>query len=394
MRAVVYRGAHNMQVEEVDKPKIEHSTDAIIKVTSAAICGSDLHMYEGRTDVEEGRIFGHEILGVVDEVGNGVQQLKVGDRVVLPFNIACGNCINCVRGYPNACYVMDPEGDAGAAYGFGGMGTYHGGQAEYVRVPYIDFNGVKLPGKPHDEYEDDFLMLADIMPTAYHSNVLANVDLGHAVVIYGAGPVGLLAVMSAKLKGAADIYIVDHYKDRLDKAKELGAIPINSDNGNPIEQIRKHRSYINPMLRDGEEPFAQGVLSGIDAVGYQAHNLQNTDEEDHASVIRDLTEILAPTGGLGSIGVYLPSDPGAEGKAKEGVYDLPWGTMWYKGLSIGTGQCPVKNYIEPLREVILSGHANPGTIVSHHISIDEAPSIYEKFDKRTEGVTKAVITFK
>lgn len=394
MKAVVYGGGtKDVSVEEIAKPEIEKPTDMVLKVTSAAICGSDLHMYEGRAEGAKGKTLGHEILGVVDEAGSGVQQLKKGDRVVLPFNVACGNCFNCVRGLPNMCYVNDPEGDAGAAYGFAGMGPFSGGQAEYVRVPYADFNGVKLPGKAGDKFEDDFLMIADIFPTAYHANVLANVQVGHSVVIYGAGPVGLLSVTSARLRGAADVYVVDHYEDRLAKAEELGAIPINSDKGKPTDQILRHRKYIKPMLRPGEEPVAQGVLSGIDAVGYQAHDLTDTNHEDHARVMRDLTELLLPTGTLGSIGVYLPADPGAEGKAQQGVYELPWGTMWYKGLKIGTGQCPVKNYSEQLRELIYSGHASPGTIVSHHISIDEAPEYYERFDKREKGVMKAVIRF-
>lgn len=393
VKAVVYDGTRKVAVRSVPKPEIEVPTDIILKVTSAAICGSDLHMYEGRTDVEKEKVLGHEILGVIDEAGDGVHQFKKGDRIVLPFNISCGGCLNCVRGFPNMCYNTDLEGDAGAAYGFAGMGPFNGGQAEYVRVPYADFNAIKLPGKPGDKFEDDFLMLADILPTAYHANVLANVQVGHSVAIYGAGPVGLLSVMSARLRGAADIYIVDHYKDRLAKAKELGAIPINSDEGDPIEQIRKHRAYIKPMLRPGEDPVAQGVMSGIDAVGYQAHDLSNTENEDHAGVLRDLTELLMPTGSLGSIGVYLPADPGAKGKAKEGIYELPWGMMWYKGLKIGTGQCPVKNYGEQLRELVFSGHANPGTIVSHHIAIEEAPAMYERFDRRENGVIKAVIRF-
>lgn len=188
MKAVIYRGARDMRVEEVEDPKIELPTDIILKVTSAAICGSDLHMYEGRTDVEEGRIFGHEIMGIIHEVGEAVQLLKVGDRVVLPFNIACGTCFNCTRGFTNACLYFSEEGGAGAAFGYVGMGPYRGGQAEYVKVPFADFNALKLPGKPHDKHEDDFLMLADVFPTAHHAATLAKVAAGHSVAIYGGGP--------------------------------------------------------------------------------------------------------------------------------------------------------------------------------------------------------------
>src|SRR5438309_10424635 len=150
MKAVTYEGTKTVKVQAVDNPKIEEPTDAILKVTSAAICGSDLHMYGGRTGVEKGKILGHEIMGVIDEVGDGVRQIKRGDRVVLPFNIACGYCYNCLRNWTNACLTLNPE-SAGAAYGYAAMGPYSGGQAEYVRVPYADFNALKLPGEAHDK---------------------------------------------------------------------------------------------------------------------------------------------------------------------------------------------------------------------------------------------------
>lgn len=397
MKAVRYRGAKDMRVEEVENPKIEAPTDVILKVTSTAICGSDLHMYEGRTDVEEGKIFGHEVMGIIDQAGDAVQLLHKGDRVVLPFNIACGTCFNCCRGFTNACLFMSEEGSAGAAYGYAGMGPYRGGQAEYVRVPFADFNALKLPGVPHDENEDNFLMLADILPTAFHAATLAKVATGHSVAIYGGGPVGLLSVMSARLMGAADIYLVDPVPSRLDKAKELGAIPVNPADGDPVKQIRKARRSIalKDAARPGEELLLHGVLSGIDAVGYQAHNLQNIDEERHQQVIEQLVNLTLPTGALGVIGVYVPQDPGGNDEnAREGVYPLPFGQLWHKGLSLGTGQAPVKRYNTHLRDAIIAGQANPGTIVSHHISINEAPEYYERFCRREDGVTKVVITFR
>lgn len=394
MKAVVYGGGtKTVRVEDVEDSKLEHPNDAILKVTSSAICGSDLHMYEGRTPAEEGKVFGHEIMGVIDQVGDGMQQLQKGDRVVLPFNIACGTCNNCVHGFPNLCYFYAEGADAAAAFGYAGMGPYRGGQAEYVRVPSADFNSIKLPGKPGDEYEDGFLMIADIFPTAYHACLMADVSVGKSTVIYGAGPVGLLSVMCAVMLGAGNVYVVDHYPDRLEKAKELGAIPINSDDGNPVEQIRKHREYIKPAMRIGEDMVPLGVPSAIDAVGYQAHDLTDTSQEDHTRVMDDLAELLLPGGALGSIGVYLPGDPGETGPAAEGKYTLPWGKLWYKGVKIGTGQAPAKRYGEYLRNAIVAGHANPGTIVSHHITIDEAPDMYERFDRREKGVRKAVIKF-
>lgn len=391
MKAVVYKGPKKVVVENVDDPVIQEPTDAILKVTSAAICGSDLHMYEGRTVAEKGTIFGHEIMGIVEQVGEAVAQIKVGDRVVLPFNIACGQCFNCVRGFTNACLFLNPDA-AGAAYGYSGMGPFSGGQAEKVRVPYADFNALKLPGKAGDELEDHFLMLADIFPTAYHANILAKVDMGHSVAIYGAGPVGLLSVMSAKLRGAAHIFMIDHHADRLAKAEEFGAIPIDFTKTDAQKFIadfaKKHHTE---AARPGEEKM-NGVLSGIDAVGYQALDFKDPSQEEHEEVIEGLADIVEPTGAIGLIGVYMPEDPGANNEqAKKGILPLPIGKLWNKGISIGMGQCPVKQYDAFLRETILSGQAKPGDIVSHHVGLEEAAEWYERFDKREDGVIKIVL---
>jgi glutathione-independent formaldehyde dehydrogenase len=391
MKAVIYKGAKNVAVEEVEDPKLSKPTDIIVKVTSAAICGSDLHMYEGRTGADEGTILGHEIMGIIEEVGDAVQQLKVGDRVVLPFNIGCGSCFNCTRGWTSACLFVNPNA-AGAAYGYAGMGPYRGGQAQKVLVPFGDFNALKLPGKDNDEFEDDFLMLADIFPTAFHAAELAKVGTGYSVAIYGAGPVGLLSVMSARIKGAAHIFIVDHHDDRLAKAEEFGAIPINFTKDDPKKFIADFVSqHHSEATRPGEEKMS-GVLAGIDAVGYQALDQSKPTQERHNQVIEELAELVEPTGAIGLIGVYLPEDPGAsDDKAKKGIHSIPLGTMWNKGITIGMGQCPVKQYNVFLREDIIAGLVKPGSVVSHHISIDEAPEYYERFDKREDGVIKIVI---
>lgn len=391
MKAVVYTGTKSVEVREVADPKIQQPTDIVVRVTSAAICGSDLHMYEGRTNVEEGKIFGHEIMGIVDTVGDAVKQLRPGDRVVLPFNLACGSCFNCNRGWTNACLFLNPE-SAGAAFGYAGMGPYDGGQAEKVLVPYGEFNALKLPGTPGDENEDDFLMLADIFPTAWHATKLAKVDVGHSVAIYGAGPVGLLSVLSAKLQGAGPIFVIDHHEDRLKMAKEFGGIPINFTKNDPQKFIADMAAKTgNPAARPGEERM-NGVLCGIDAVGYQALDFDDPTSEQHAQVVVQLAELVEPTGAIGLIGVYLPADPGGnDEQAKQGTYPIPLGTLWDKGISIGMGQCPVKKYDSFLRQTIVAGNAKPGSIVSHHISIDEAPEYYERFDKREDGVTKVVI---
>lgn len=391
MKALVYHGPKTVSVDEVDDPKISKPTDAIIKVTSAAICGSDLHMYEGRSPAEKGVVFGHEIMGIVEEVGTGVQQIKVGDRVVLPFNIACGLCFNCTRGYTNACLNLNPDG-VGAGYGYAGMGPYRGGQAEKVLVPYVDFNALKLPGKALDEHEDDFLMLADIFPTAWHATKLAKVDVGHSTAIYGAGPVGLLSVLSAKLQGAGPIFIIDHHEDRLKLAEQFGAIPINFTKNDPIKFIEDvARKSSNDMAQPGEEKMT-GVLSGIDAVGYQSLSFGDPTSEKHHEVIHSLADLVQPTGSIGLIGVYFPEDPGANDEnAKKGVFPIPLGTLWDKGITVGMGQCPVKQYDAFLRQAVVTGAASPGKIVSHHISLNEAPEFYKRFDDREDGVIKVVI---
>ncbi|MBV8833216.1 MAG: glutathione-independent formaldehyde dehydrogenase [Acidobacteriaceae bacterium] len=385
MRAVVYKGKDKVAVEEVSDPKIEMPTDAIVKVTTAAICGSDLHMYEDRSSAKPGCVFGHENMGVVEEIGPGVTSIKKGDRVVLPFNIACGFCFNCTRGYTSACLTMNPK-VAGAGYGYADMGPYRGGQAEYLRVPYVDFNALKLPGTPGDQHEDDFVLLADIFPTGWHAAVLAGVKSGDSVGIFGAGPVGLLAAHSCFLMGAAEVYLVDRAPDRLQRAQKIGAVPIDFSKGDPVKQIKEHRKsnkQLQEALREGEREKLTGVNCAIDAVGYQAQSGQDPKKEDPMQTIKWATQVLNPTGGLGLIGVYFPGDPGGpDEKAKQGIYEVPLGELWTKGISIGQGQAPVKKYNAYLRDLIIAGRAKPDFIVSHRLPLSEAPHAYEQFDKR------------
>ncbi len=376
-----------MAVEEVPDPKIENPNDAIIKITSAAICGSDLHMYEDRSSASPGCVFGHENQGTVAEIGPGVTALKKGDRVVLPFNIGCGFCFNCTRGFTNACLTLNPK-VAGAGYGYADMGPYRGGQAEYLRVPFADFNALKLPGTPGDQWEDDFVLLADILPTGWHSAVVANVKSGDSVAVFGSGPVGLLAAHSALIMGAAEVFVVDRAPERLKRAEEIGAIAIDFSKGDPTEQIkdqRKSNKALQQSLRPGEEKMS-GVNCAIDAVGYQAQSGKNPDQEDPMQTIKWAAEILNPTGSLGLIGVYFPGDPGgADEKQKKGLYEVPLGTLWSKGITIGQGQAPVKKYNAYLRDLIIAGKAKPSFIVSHRLPLSQAPEAYEEFDKRGQG---------
>jgi len=393
MRAVVWKGPGKVSVDQVDDPRIESATDVLVRISTAGICGSDLHMYEGRTAAEPGVVMGHENMGVIEEVGSAVRQLGKGDRVVLPFNIACGTCFNCSRGYTSACLVTNDEA-AGAAYGYVGMGPYRGGQAELLRVPWGEANCIKLPGKPGDELEDDFLLLSDIFPTGYHAAEMARVQPGTTVAIFGAGPVGLLAAYSSMLRGAAEVYVVDSVEERLERAQQIGAIPIDFRQGAPADRIRELRLQ-NPLvrgaMRKGEEKMA-GVMCGIDAVGYQARDLDDPGREHPTSLTEQLVEVINPTGALGIIGVFLPEDPGGKDKAaRQGEYTLPWGKLWSKGIQIGMGQTPVKRYSLLLRDLIAAGRARPSFIVSRRIPLQEAPDAYARFDRREPGYTKVLI---
>jgi glutathione-independent formaldehyde dehydrogenase len=395
MKAISYNGVREMSVSNHPKPKIKKPTDALLRVTTSGICGSDLHMYDGRTPLEEGTVVGHEIMGVIEETGDAVASIQKGDRVVLPFNIACGFCFNCHRGRTEACLTMNPE-EPHAAYGYAGMGPYQGGQAEYVLVPYADFNCLKLPGKPGDEWEDDFLLLSDVFPTAFHATELANVSTGKTVAVFGAGPVGLLSAYCSLIKGASEVYVVDSVPERLQKAGELGATPINFTEGDAVEQIfklRKKNKGVQQSLRPGEEKM-EGVDCAIDAVGYQARSQKNPKEEHATQVLENCVKVVNATGSIGVIGVYIAPDPGAKDEqAKKGIFSFPFADFFDKGITIGSGQAPVKKYNEYLRDLIVNGKAKPSKIVSHHIDIDDAPEAYDKFDRRIEGYTKVLIRF-
>jgi len=393
MKAVVYKGTRKVKVEDVPEPRVEEPTDAIVRVTSSGICGSDLHMYDGHTSARPGMVLGHEPLGVVEEVGEGVSVVKEGDRVVMPFNVACGTCYNCLRGLSSACLVMNPE-SAGAAYGYAEMGPYRGGQAELLRVPRADWACLQLPGRPGDDKEEDFLLLSDVFPTAYQATEMAKVSPGKTVAVFGAGPVGLLSAYASVIKGASEVYVVDRSPARLEQARSIGAVPIDFTEGDPAQQIKERRKE-NAVVKDSLHPEMKldGVECGIDAVGYQAYGRQDPEEYDPAQVLSDLVNVVNPAGHLGIVGVYMPQDPKARNEQeRNGLLTIPFGLLWSKGLSMQTGQASVKNYHAPLRDLIVAEKAEPSFIVSDRVSIDEAPEAYAQFDKRDE-VTKAIIRF-
>lgn len=377
MQAVVYNGPREVSVSEVEDPRIEQPTDALVRITTTNICGSDLHMYEGRTDFETGRVFGHENLGVVEEVGDAVEKVKVGDWVVLPFNIACGHCVNCERGLTNYCLTAQPmENFAGAAYGFADMGPWQGGQAEYLRVPWADFNALRLPDDG-EEKQDDYVMVADIFPTGWHATEMAGLQPGETIVIYGGGPVGLMAAYSAMIKGACKVMVVDRHPDRLRLAESIGAVAIDDSKEDPVERVTRETNGL-------------GAHRGCECVGYQAHDHQG--QEHPNMTLNNLVKSVRFTGGIGVVGVFVPQDPGGVDElAKQGEVAFDFGEFWFRGQHMGSGQCPVKRYNRHLRNLIHAGRAEPSFIVSHRVGLDEAVHAYECFDKRADGWTKVLL---
>jgi glutathione-independent formaldehyde dehydrogenase len=374
MKALVYEGPRKVVVKDMPDAKIEKPTDVLVKMTTTNICGSDLHMYEGRTNMETGRILGHENLGVVTEIGKGVERIKVGDRVCLPFNIGCGFCKNCEKGLTGFCLTANP-GMAGAAYGFAGMGPYSGGQAEYLRVPFGDFNCLLLPPDA-EEKENDSVMLSDIFPTGYHATVLAGVEPGDSVVIYGAGPVGLMSAMSASIKGASKVMVVDTHPDRLALAEKMGAIPIDDSEGNAADQVLE--------MTGGE-----GADRGCECVGYQC---SCKGHEVPALTMNNLVKSVRATGGIGVVGVFVAEDPNSNDKLmQEGKLAFDFGSMWMKGQHIATGQANVKAYNRKLRDLIAAGKAKHSAIISHELKLERAPEAYEHFDARDDGWTKVIL---
>lgn len=375
MKALVYKGPRDVRIQKVPDAKIERPTDVLVRITTTNICGSDLHMYEGRTSVESGKVLGHENLGEVIAIGKGVDQVKVGDRVCLPFNIACGFCKNCERGLTGFCLTTNP-GNAGAAYGYAEMGPYDGGQAELLRVPYGDFNCLRLP-EDAVEKEKDYVMLSDIFPTGWHATELAGLQPGESVVIYGSGPVGLMAAHSAMIKGASKVIVVDRHPDRLRLAAEIGAIPVDDSDGSPEERVLE--------LTNGE-----GADRGCECVGYQCHD--PAGHEIPNMTMNALVKSVRPTGGIGVVGVFVPEDKkGADKMAKKGQIAFDLGEFFSRGQHMGTGQANVKAYNRHLAELIHVGRAKPSWIVSHELALEEAPFAYKHFDCRDDGWTKVIL---
>ncbi len=385
-QGVAYMGPGKVEVQDIDFPtfelqdgpgvnpanvgrKLPHA--AILKIVSTNICGSDQHMVRGRTTAPEGLILGHEITGEVIETGPGVEFIKKGDLCSVPFNIACGRCRLCKTGDTGVCLNVNPD-RPGSAYGYVDMGGWVGGQAEYVLVPYADWNLLKFPDKEQAmEKILDLTMLSDIFPTGYHGAYTAGVTSGSTVYVAGAGPVGLAAAYSAQLLGAAVVIVGDLIPERLEQARSFGCEAIDVSKGDP-------KDLIEQILGVPE------VDAAVDAVGFEARGHgADADHEAPATVLNSVMEVTRAAGRLGIPGLYVTGDPGAADEAaKVGSLSIRIGLGWAKSHSFTTGQCPVMKYHHGLMQMILNDRAQIAKAVNATIvSLGEAPQGYKDFDK-------------
>jgi len=339
-------------------------------VVSTNICGSDQHMVRGRTTAPTGMVLGHEITGEIIETGSDVEYLKVGDLVTVPFNVACGRCRTCREQQTGVCLNVNP-GRAGGAYGYVDMGGWIGGQAEYVMVPYADFNLIKFPDKAQAmEKIKDLTMLSDILPTGFHGAVSAGVGVGSIVYVAGAGPVGLAAAASAYILGAAVVMIGDMNAERLKHAASVGYVPIDLTKSKDLGEL------IAQVVKKPE------VDAAIDAVGFEARAHGKGGEEAPATVLNSLMTVVRAGGAIGIPGLYVTEDPGAKDEAaRTGNLSMRFGLGWAKSHRFATGQTPVLKYNLQLMQAILHDRLPIAKIVNATvISLDKAPQGYKDFD--------------
>jgi glutathione-independent formaldehyde dehydrogenase len=384
-RGVAYMGPGKVEVHDIDYPKLElrdgpgvnpanvgRKTEhgVILKVVTTNICGSDQHMVRGRTTAPENLVLGHEITGEVIECGRDVEFIEVGDVCSVPFNIACGRCRNCKEGKTGICLNVNPA-RPGAAYGYVDMGGWVGGQAEYVMVPYADWNLLKFPDRDQAlEKIRDLTMLSDIFPTGFHGCVTAGVKPGSTVYIAGAGPVGIAAAVGAQLLGAAVVIVADLVESRLAQARSIGCETVDISKGDPKDQVEQ-------ILGVPE------VDCAVDAVGFEARGHgEGSAKEAPATVLNSLMELTAAGGAIGIPGLYVTGDPGGiDEAAKVGALSLSLGTGWAKSLAFTTGQCPVMKYNRGLMMAILHDKVQIAKAVNATvIPLDQAPQGYAEFD--------------
>ncbi len=384
-RGVVFLGPGKVEVQSIDYPKMQNpqgkeiTHGVILKIVATNICGSDQHMVRGRTTAPAGLVLGHEITGEIIEKGKDVEYLNIGDLVTVPFNVACGRCRTCREQQTGVCLNVN-SARAGGAYGYVDMGGWVGGQAEYVMVPYADFNLIKFPDKAQAMAKiRDLTMLSDILPTGFHGAVSAGVGVGSTVYIAGAGPVGLAAAASAQILGAAVIMIGDMNRDRLQHAKKVGFEPIDLTKSDKLEDL------IAAVVGVPE------VDAAIDCVGFEAHGhgAEHTTEAP-ATVLNSLMTITRAAGGIGIPGLYVTEDPGSKDKAaQQGNLRMRLGLGWAKSHRFYTGQTPVLKYNRQLMQAILYDRLPIAKIVNATvIRLEDAPQGYKDFD---QGVAKKFV---
>lgn len=384
MKALVFHDIGDIRMEEVSEPRLQEPTDAIVRITTSALCGTDLHLVRGSLDgMKPGTILGHEGVGIVEEVGADVRNLQPGDRVVIAATIACGNCSYCRAGYHSQCDTANPAGKQGGTAFFGGpesAGSFDGLQAEKARIPFAHIGLIKLPDSVTD---DQAIMLSDIFPTGYFAAELAEIGEGDTVAVFGCGPVGLFAIVSARLMGASRIFAIDRYPDRLEMARRQGAEIINFDEEDPVATIMRLTGDI-------------GVDRAIDAVGVDALAPHEKDS-DHSSTANGAANgwkpggspsqaldwavrALAKAGTLGIVGVYADS-----------THEFPIGAAMNKNLTINMGNCPHRRYIPELIEITASGRIDPSQVLTHSVALSDSVEALKAFDERRAGWTKVAL---
>ncbi len=378
MRAMVYRGPYRIRVEDKPIPPIEHPNDAIVRVTRAAICGSDLHLYHGlMPDTRVGMTFGHEFVGVVEEVGSSVQKLKSGDRVMVPFNICCGSCFWCARELYSNCQNANPNTTAvGGIYGYSHTcGGYDGGQAEYVRVPFADVGPMKIPEWLSD---DDAVLFTDALPTGYQAAEMGDIKEGDVVVVFGAGPIGLFAAKSAWLMGAGRVIVVDHLDFRLDVAKSFAqAETINFTQVDDVAAlIKKTTDYL------GADVCIDAVGAEADGSFMQVLTTNKLKMQGGSPVaVNWAIDAVRKTGTVSIIGAYGPF-----------FSAVKLGVAMNKGLTMRMNQCSVKRHWPRLLEHVKNGLIEPSAIVTHKIPLEEIAEGYHVFASKLDDCVKPLVT--
>ena len=388
MRALTWHGEKDVRIEEVPKPEIVNPNDAIIEITATAICGSDLHLYNGKMpSMREGDVLGHEPMGEVVEVGRDVETLTEGDRVVVPFTISCGSCWFCRNDMYSLCDNSNPNSEMArklmgqspaGLFGFSHLlGGYAGGQAEYLRVPYADVGPVKIDSDLPDE---QVLFLSDIFPTGYMAAENADIEENDTVAVWGCGPVGQFAIQSAWMLGADRVVAIDRVSERLDMAREHGDTEtIHYENEDVYDRLMEMTGDRGPdrcIDAVGTEAHGTGLVAASDRVKQEARL-----EDDRPYVLREAIKCCRKGGTLSVPGVYIGR-----------VDNLPFGSVMNKGLTVKTGQTHVQRYLDPLLEKIEAGDIDPSFVITHQVSLEDGPEMYEKFNNKEDDCIKVVMT--